>query len=55
MELAQFASCHERLQPDCRNECAAVVEIARLNRENVAGEKKRNSLKLSGDGLHAVT
>ena len=33
----------------------AVGEVARLNSENVASEKKRNSLKLSGDRLHAVT
>ena len=39
----------------CRSECVAVVEVARLNSENVASEKKRNSLKLSGDRLHAVT
>ena len=37
------------------SECVAVVEFARLNIENVASEKKRNSLKLSGDRLHAVT
>ena len=37
------------------SECVAVVEVARLKSENVAGEKKRNSLKLSGDRLHAVT
>ena len=36
------------------SECVAVVEFARLNSENVASEKKRNSLKLSGDRLHAV-
>ena len=51
----QFSSCRERLQVDCRSECVAVVEVARLNSENVASEKKRNSLKLSGDRLHAVT
>jgi len=51
----QFSSYRERLQPDCRGECVAVVEVARLNSENVASEKKRNSLKLSGDRLHAVT
>ena len=51
----QFSSCRERLQPDCRRECVAVVEVARLNSENVASEKKRNTLKLSVDGLHAVT
>ena len=56
VELAQqFSSCRERSQPHCRSECVAVVEVARLNRENVASEKKRNSLKLSGDRLHAVT
>ena len=56
VELAQqFSSCRERLQPDCRSECVAVVEVARLNSENVASEKKRKSLKLSCDGLHAVT
>ena len=33
----------------------AVVEFARLNSENVASEKKRDSLKLSGNRLHAVT
>ena len=49
------SSCRERLQPDCRSECVAVVEFARPNSENVASEKKRNSLKLSGDRLHAVT
>ena len=49
-----FSSCRERLQPDCRSECVAVVEVSRLNSDNVASEKKRNSLKLSGDGLHAV-
>ena len=43
-----------RSQPDCRSECVAVVEVARLNSENVASERKRNSLKLSGDRLHAV-
>ena len=26
-----------------------------MNSENVASEKKKNSLKLSGDRLHAVT
>ena len=36
-------------------ECVAVVEVAGLNNENVASEKKRNSLKLWGDRLHAVT
>ena len=41
--------------PNCRSECVAVVEVARLNSENVASEKRRNSLKLSGDRLHAVT
>ena len=58
IELAQhfaWTSCCERLQPDRRSECVAVVEVARLNSEHVASEKKRNSLKLSGDGLHAVT
>ena len=51
-----FSSCRERrLQPDCRSECVAVVEVARLDSENVATEKKSNSLKLSGDRLHAVT
>ena len=35
------------------SECVAVVEVARLNSENVSREKKRNSLKLSGDRLHA--
>ena len=39
----------------CRSECVAVAEVARLKSENVASEKKRNSLKLSGDRLHAVT
>ena len=43
------------MQPDCWSECVAVVEVARLNIENVASEKKRNSLKLSGDRLPAVT
>ena len=51
----QFSSCRERLQPDSRSECFAVVEFARLNSENVASEKKRNSLKLSGDRLHTMT
>ena len=51
----QFSSYRERLQPDCRGECVAVVELARLNSENVASEKKRNSLKLSGDRLHTMT
>ena len=51
----QFSSCRERLQPDCWSECVAVVEVARLDSENVASEKKRNSLKLSGDRLPAVT
>ena len=37
------------------SECVAVVEAARLDSENVASEKKRNSLKISGDRLHAVT
>ena len=37
------------------SECGAVVEVARLNSENVASEKKRNSLKLTGDKLHAAT
>ena len=37
------------------SEFVAVVEVARLNSENVASEKKRNSLKLSDDRLHAVT
>ena len=56
IELAQqFSSCRGRLYPDCRSECAAVVEFATLNSENVAREKKRNSVKLSGDRLHAVT
>ena len=56
VELAkQFSSCRERLPPDCRSECVAVVEVARLNSENVASEKKRSSLELSGDRLHAVT
>ena len=55
-ELAQqFSSCRERLQPDCRSECVAVAEFARRNSENVESEKKRNSLKISGDRLHAVT
>ena len=55
IELAQqFSSCRERLQPDCPSECV-VVEFARLNSENVASEKKRNSLKLLGGRLHAVT
>ena len=49
----EFSSCRERLQPDCRSECVAVVEVARLNSENVASEKKRKSLKLSGDRLHS--
>ena len=31
------------------------LNFATLNSENVASEKKRNSLKLSGDRLHAVT
>ena len=31
----------------------AVVEVAKLNSENVANEKKRNSLKVLGDRLHA--
>ena len=56
---AVLSSCRERLQPDCRRECVAVVEFPRLNNENVASEiaseKKRKSLKLSGDRLHAVT
>ena len=43
------------MQPDCRSECVTVVEVARLNSENVASEKKTNSLKLSGDRLHVVT
>ena len=51
----QFSSCRERWQPDRRIECVAVVEVARLNSEHVASEKKRNSLKLSGDRLPAVT
>ena len=53
----QFSFRRERLPPDCRSECVAVVEVARLNSENVnvASESKRNSLKLSGDRLHAVT
>ena len=55
IELAQqFSSCRERLQPDCWSECVAVVEVARLNSEDVASENKRNRLKLSGDRLHAV-
>ena len=37
------------------SECVDVVEVARLDSENVAIEKKSNSLKLSGDRLHAVT
>ena len=37
------------------SECVAVVEVARLNSENVANEKERSRLKLSGDRLHAVT
>ena len=37
------------------SKCVAVVEVARLNSENVAREEKRNSLKLLGDRLHAVT
>ena len=37
------------------SECVAVVEVARLNSEDVASEKKRNNLKLWGDRLHAVT
>ena len=50
VELAQqLCYFSERLQPDCRSECA------RLNSENVASENKINSLKLSGDRLHAVT
>ena len=36
------------------SECVAVVEVARLNVKNVASEKKRNSLKVSGDRLHSV-
>ena len=51
----QFSFRRERLPPDCRSECVAVVEVARLNSENVASEKKRSSLELSGDRLHAVT
>ena len=37
------------------SECVAVVGVARLDSENVAIEKKSNSLKLLGDRLHAVT
>ena len=37
------------------SEFVAVVEVARLNSENVASEKKRNRVKLSGDRLHAMT
>ena len=56
VELAQQSpSCRERLQPDCWSEGVSVVEVARLNSKNVASEKKRHSLKLSGDKLHAVT
>ena len=55
IELAQqIYSGRERLQPDCRSECVAVVEFDRLSSEDVASEK-RNILKLSGDRLHAVT
>ena len=53
--VQQFSSCRERFQPDCWSQYVAVVEVARLNSENVASEKKRNTLKLSDDGLHAVT
>ena len=51
----QLSSCRERLQPDYRSDCVPVVKVARLNGENVASEKKGNSLKVSGEGLHAVT
>ena len=52
----RFYSCRERrLQPVCRRESVAVVEVARLDSGNVAIEKKSNNLKLSGDNrLHAV-
>ena len=46
--MAQFSSSRERLQPDCRSECVAVVEVARLNSETVASEKKIKQLDALG-------